>query len=261
MGARVTVAAADVSVREEVAALLERHPVDAVLHTAGVLDDAVIGGTDPQRIRHVMRAKAEAALHLDELTRDRELSAFVLFSSLAGVMGNAGQGAYAAANAVLDALAERRRAEGLPATSVAWGPWAGGGMAAEATGGRRRSRGAVASLDPDLAVAALATALDSGVTTEFVADIDWPRFAPAFTSIRPSALLRELPEATPPRPPTGPRRTARTAPAPASGLSRARRASGPPWTWSVLVRRRCWVMPTRRRFRPTARSANWVWIH
>ncbi|WUW59512.1 SDR family NAD(P)-dependent oxidoreductase [Streptomyces sp. NBC_01455] len=197
MGARVTVAAADVSVREEVAALLERHPVDAVLHTAGVLDDAVIGGTDPQRIRHVMRAKAEAALHLDELTRDRELSAFVLFSSLAGVMGNAGQGAYAAANAVLDALAERRRAEGLPATSVAWGPWAGGGMAAEATGGRRRSRGAVASLDPDLAVAALATALDSGVTTEFVADIDWPRFAPAFTSIRPSALLRELPEATP----------------------------------------------------------------
>ncbi|MFG2479609.1 type I polyketide synthase [Streptomyces fagopyri] len=197
MGAQVTVAAADVSVREEVAALLERHPVDAVLHTAGVLDDAVIGGTDPQRIRHVMRAKAEAALHLDELTRDRELSAFVLFSSLAGVMGNAGQGAYAAANAVLDALAERRHAEGLPATSVAWGPWAGGGMAAEATGGRRRSRGAVASLDPDLAVAALATALDSGVTTEFVADIDWPRFAPAFTSIRPSALLRELPEAAP----------------------------------------------------------------
>ncbi|MFE5142016.1 type I polyketide synthase [Streptomyces fagopyri] len=196
-GARVTVAAADVSVREEVAALLERHPVDAVLHTAGVLDDAVIGGTDPQRIRHVMRAKAEAALLLDELTRDRELSAFVLFSSLAGVMGNAGQGAYAAANAVLDALAERRRAEGLPATSVAWGPWAGGGMAAETTGGRGRGRGAVAALEPDLAVAALATALDSGVTTEFVADIDWLRFAPAFTSIRPSALLRELPEAVP----------------------------------------------------------------
>ncbi|TXS75366.1 SDR family NAD(P)-dependent oxidoreductase [Streptomyces sp. me109] len=197
LGAQVTLAAADVSVREEVAALLERHPVDAVLHTAGVLDDAVIGGTDPRRIRHVMRAKAEAALHLDELTRDRDLSAFVLFSSLAGVLGNAGQGAYAAANAVLDALAERRRAEGLPATSVAWGPWAGAGMAAEATGDRRRSRGAVASLDPDLAVAALATALDSGVTTEFVADIDWPRFVPAFTSIRPSALLRELPEAAP----------------------------------------------------------------
>ncbi|MFD8424554.1 type I polyketide synthase [Streptomyces sp. NPDC059668] len=197
MGARVTVAAADVSVREEVAALLERHPVDAVLHTAGVLDDAVIGGTDPQRIRHVMRAKAEAALHLDELTRDRELSAFVLFSSLAGVLGNAGQGAYAAANAVLDALAERRRAEGLPATSVAWGPWAGGGGGAGAPRGRPRRPGAVASLDPDLAVAALATALDSGATTEFVADIDWPRFAPAFTSIRPSALLRELPEATP----------------------------------------------------------------
>ncbi|MFF4402329.1 type I polyketide synthase [Streptomyces sp. NPDC001480] len=195
LGARVTIAAVDVSVREEVAGLLARHPVDAVFHTAGVLDDAVLGGTDPQRIGHVMRAKAEAALHLDALTRDRELSAFVLFSSLAGVLGNAGQGAYAAANAVLDALAERRRAQGLPATSVAWGPWAGAGMATESPGGRRRGRGAVASLDPDLAVAALGTALDAGVTGEFVADIDWTRFAPAFTAVRPSALLRDLPEA------------------------------------------------------------------
>ncbi|MEU3986570.1 SDR family NAD(P)-dependent oxidoreductase, partial [Streptomyces sp. NPDC026672] len=196
-GARVTLVAVDVSERDEVAALLEAHPVDAVLHTAGVLDDSVLGGTDPERVRHVLRAKAEAALHLDELTRDRDLSAFVLFSSLAGVLGNAGQGAYAAANAMLDALAERRRAQGLPATSVAWGPWAGGGMAAEATGDRRRSRGAVASLDPDQALTALATALDADVTTEFVADIDWQRFVPAFTAIRPSALLRDLPEATP----------------------------------------------------------------
>ncbi|WP_405887186.1 type I polyketide synthase [Streptomyces sp. NBC_01136] len=200
MGARVTVAAVDVSVREEVAELLAHHRVDAVFHTAGVLDDGVLRGTDPQRIRHVMRAKAEAALHLDELTRGQDLSAFVTFSSLAGVLGSAGQSAYAAANAVLDALAERRRAEGLPATSLAWGPWAGGGMAAEATGGRRRSRGAVAPLDPDLALAALATALDSGVAGEFVADIDWSRFAPAFTATRPSALLAELPEAAPSRP-------------------------------------------------------------
>ncbi|WP_128382300.1 type I polyketide synthase, partial [Streptomyces cavernae] len=196
MGARVMVAAVDVSVREEVVALLARHPVDSVFHTAGILDDGVLGGTDPRRIRNVMRAKADSALHLDELTHGHDLSAFVLFSSLAGVLGNAGQGAYAAANAVLDALAERRRAEGLPATSVAWGPWAGSGMAADAPGGRRRSRGAVAPLDPDLAVAALGTALDAGVTGEFVADIDWSRFAPAFTAVRPSALLRELLEAT-----------------------------------------------------------------
>ncbi|MEU6540478.1 type I polyketide synthase [Streptomyces sp. NPDC047000] len=200
--ARVTLAAVDVSVREDVAELLARHPVDAVFHTAGVLDDAVLGGTDPERLRQVMRAKSEAAVHLDELTQN--LSAFVLFSSLAGVLGNAGQGAYAAANAVLDALAERRRAEGLAATSVAWGPWGGGGMATSTSvsaaaesvvGGRGHARGTVTPLDPDLAVAALATALDSGVTCEFVADIDWGRFAPAFTTLRPSALLGELPEA------------------------------------------------------------------
>ncbi|WP_394427916.1 type I polyketide synthase [Streptomyces sp. SGAir0957] len=188
LGADVAFAAADISDRDQLAALLAEHPVGAVFHTAGILDDGTLLTTDAERIENVRAPKATGALLLDELTRDRDLSAFVLFSSLAGTLGSPGQGAYAAANAVLDALAERRRAEGLPATSLAWGPWAGDGMAAE-TGGRRRGQGAMTALDPRLALAALGAALDAGVTTELVVDADWDRFVPAFTTARPSALL------------------------------------------------------------------------
>ncbi|WP_461029855.1 SDR family NAD(P)-dependent oxidoreductase, partial [Streptomyces sparsus] len=187
-GARVTVAALDVSEPEELGRLLAEHRVDAVFHTAGVLDDGTLLTTDADRIERVMRPKATSALLLDALTRDADLSAFVLFSSLAGVVGSPGQAAYAAANAVLDALAERRRAEGLPGTSIAWGPWAGGGMAADA-GGRRRGRGAVHPVEPSLALSVLGALLDGGSAPELAADIDWDDFVPAFTAARPSALL------------------------------------------------------------------------
>ncbi|WP_234377263.1 type I polyketide synthase, partial [Streptomyces sp. TP-A0356] len=191
-GARVAVEAVDVSDREALHSLLTRYRIESVFHTAGVLEDGVLHTTDPDRIERVMRAKADAARTLDELTRDQDLSAFVLFSSVAGAIGSAGQGAYAAANAVLDALAVQRRAEGLPATSIAWGPWAGGGMADEAAGKRRRGRGAVAALDPDLALIALGAAVDSGRAAHLIADIDWSRFGPAFTATRPSALIADL---------------------------------------------------------------------
>ncbi|KAB1979587.1 type I polyketide synthase [Streptomyces triticiradicis] len=121
-GADVTLVACDMSDRDAVAALLAEHPVRAVVHTAGVLDDGVIGTLTPDRLAAVLRPKVDAAQHLDELVGDVDV--FVLYSSLSGVMGGAGQGNYAAANAALDAVAARRRAAGRPALSLAWGAWA-----------------------------------------------------------------------------------------------------------------------------------------
>ncbi|MEU4246186.1 beta-ketoacyl synthase N-terminal-like domain-containing protein [Amycolatopsis sp. NPDC026612] len=122
-GADVSVVACDLADRDQVAALLDEHRPTAVVHTAGVLDDGVIGTLTRERLATVFAPKVTAAGHLDELTRGRDLDAFVVFSSGSGVFGSPGQGNYAAANAFLDAAMAKRRAAGLPGLSLAWGLW------------------------------------------------------------------------------------------------------------------------------------------
>ncbi|MET8850309.1 type I polyketide synthase, partial [Amycolatopsis sp. NPDC004625] len=194
LGTRVTFAAGDVADREFVADLLDRVSagLTAVVHTAGVVRSAPLSEVDDFATQWA--AKATGARHLDELLADTDLDAFVLFSSIAGVWGSGQQGCYGAANAYLDALAEARRARGLAATAVAWGPWADGGMAADNDAEDYLLRRGLRALDPANAVSALLRAAGGGNVT--VADVDWARFTAAFTSRRPSPLLATIPEAT-----------------------------------------------------------------
>jgi acyl transferase domain-containing protein len=164
-GTPAEVIACDVAERSQVSALLDRIAATGprlagVMHTAGILDDGLLDGMGPDRLASVLAAKAAGAAHLDELTREADLEQFVLFSSAAATFGGGGQGNYAAANAFLDGLAQQRAGRGLAGLSLAWGPWAGGGVAQASQAVRQRlRRGPLPEMDPDLSIKALAQAL------------------------------------------------------------------------------------------------------
>ncbi|WP_156669871.1 type I polyketide synthase, partial [Mycobacterium sp. E3305] len=168
-GAEVSVVACDVGDRDAVAGLLarvpERFPLRGVFHAAGVLDDAVIASLTPERIDTVLRSKVDGAWHLHELTRDLDLSAFVLFSSMAGIVGAPGQGNYAAANSFLDGLAAYRHAHRLPALSIAWGMWEEASAMTRHLGDRDKARMSRAGLAPLSTRQALGL-LDAALLTE-----------------------------------------------------------------------------------------------
>ncbi|MFF4340710.1 SDR family NAD(P)-dependent oxidoreductase [Kitasatospora sp. NPDC001540] len=196
LGATVTLAACDVTDGPAVAELVAGLPeLTAVVHAAGQLPaQTAFDGLTAREFARATRAKIAGAHHLDRVLGDRPLDAFVLFASGAAVWGTAGRVPYAAGNAYLDGLAQRRRARGATATSVAWGTWAGGGMVDAEADEHLRHIG-LASLEPGAALDELwrALALDEGHLV--VADIDWARFAPVYAAARPRPLLRDLPAA------------------------------------------------------------------
>jgi acyl transferase domain-containing protein/thioesterase domain-containing protein/acyl carrier protein len=197
LGADVRIAAADTAARDELAEALARipaeHPLTAVVHAAGIVDDGLIGSLTPERLDSVLRAKADAAWNLHELTRELDLSAFVLYSSLAGLFGGPGQGSYAAANTYLDALAAHRRAHDLPGVSLAWGLWAvPSGVSAHLTetDHARAARNGVVSLDADAGLALFDRALSRSAPLLVPAPLDLSVLRTRNEAVAP--LLRTL---------------------------------------------------------------------
>ncbi|HEV2634425.1 MAG TPA: type I polyketide synthase [Actinocrinis sp.] len=195
LGAQTTVAACDVADKADLSALLAaipaENPLTAVVHTAGVLDDSLISSLTDEQLHTVLRPKVDAAWNLHEATRHLDLSGFLLYSSAVGILGNAGQGNYAAANTFLDALARHRAAAGLPATALAWGHWAqAGGLAGQLTAAEtaRLARTGLAPMTDEQALALLDQALGSPHPTVLAARLDLGSPAGA----EPAHVLRGL---------------------------------------------------------------------
>ncbi|WP_052396903.1 beta-ketoacyl reductase [Streptomyces sp. NRRL F-5123] len=203
LGARAVVAGCDMTDRAALADLLAPAPgapaITAVVHCAGTVDDGVLTRLTPHRMAGALAAKAESARHLHELTQDLDLTAFVLFSSAAGVLGAPGRANHAAAGAFLDALAHHRRARGLPALSLAWGPWAQRGGTAGPLELHRSARSGVLGLTPRRGLALLDAALGAGRPVLVPVRLDTARLrAPAADPARVPGVLRALLRPLPP---------------------------------------------------------------
>lgn len=197
LGVRVTALACDVADQAALAAAVKdvesgSGPVRSVLHGAGVVRFAPLAGTSLDEVAECASGKVLGARNLDRVLGDRDLDAFVLFSSVAAVWGSGSQGAYAAANAYLDGLAQNRRSRGLRATSVAWGPWGGGGMAQIDGVDEHLTRRGLRPMDPETALGALAHAVTGTDPCVVVADVDWERLSVGYTAERTRPLLDEL---------------------------------------------------------------------
>ncbi|ORV36772.1 type I polyketide synthase [Mycobacterium conspicuum] len=196
---RVHVFAADVGDEAQAEALLARiraelPPLAGVAHLAGVLDDALLPQQDLEHFRTTLAPKAFGGHYLHRLTKDDDLDFFIVYSSASSVLGSPGQANYATANALLDGLVAARRAQGLPATSVNWGPWAQGGMATSHAARANLSAQGLIPLEPSASLNALDEILGHGTGQATVIKANWQRAAKGgLGSSRPALLDAVLP--------------------------------------------------------------------
>ena len=197
---RIHTFAADVGDESEVAKLLDRiraelPPLAGVAHLAGVLDDALLSQQSLERFRTTLAPKAFGACHLDRLTRDDDLDFFIVSSSVSSLFGSPGQSNYATANGLLDGLVAQRRAQGLPATGINFGPWAEGGMASSDAARANLGAQGLVPLEPSAALSALAEVVANGTGQAAVIKANWQRAAKLLGASRPPILDLVLPSA------------------------------------------------------------------
>ena len=197
---RIHTFAADVGDESEVEKLLERiraelPPLAGVAHLAGVLDDALLSQQSPERFRTTLAPKAFGACYLDRLTKNDDLDFFIVSSSVSSLLGSPGQANYSTANALLDGLVAERKAQGLPATGVNFGPWAKGGMASSEAARANLDAQGLVPLEPTAALNALAEVVANGTGQATVIKANWRRAAKLLGGSRPPILDLVLPSA------------------------------------------------------------------